>query len=126
MDLFPSTLSVQIDVIIIIILLCELRHVTTESAHENHGYQTNKEDYHHERIEDGKPMNLVLKEFVVKISIKSLFKVAISRLPFHGVGELKRDTRFERNRVTWLEIDFDYLEIRGTGRRSDVRGPCYT
>jgi hypothetical protein len=80
--------------------------VIAQGPHEDERHQATQEDDHHEAIEDAKPVNLVLEEVVLEISIESPFEGLIALHPVHRVRELQLSPHLNRNRILRCEINF--------------------
>ena len=63
--------------------------VLAKRSHQDHGHEAGEEDDHHERVEDGEPVNLVLEEVVVEVPLEPLAELGLRRLPVDAVRELQ-------------------------------------
>lgn len=63
-------------------VLC-LRNVRTESAYQDHEHETRQEEHHHERVENGEPVNLVFEEVVIQVAHKTRVEFNVRFNPGH-------------------------------------------
>lgn len=76
MNLLPAVLISQISVHIVHLFVPIVTCIIlSQSAHENHRHQTDKEDDHHERIENAEPVDSMLKEVWIEVLVKSVDKL---------------------------------------------------
>mmetsp|Transcript_12522 Transcript_12522/g.29041 ORF Transcript_12522/g.29041 Transcript_12522/m.29041 type:complete len:208 (-) Transcript_12522:677-1300(-) len=69
--------------------------VLLEGAQKNQCYQSHQKENHHERIEDGEPVNGVLEEIVIQIPIKPRMKFFLGLFPFDQKSKRKLGTFFD-------------------------------
>ncbi len=80
--LFPPVFVPEVPLHVVQVVFLRIsRVVLPQSSHEDHGDQADQEDDHHERIEDGKPVNLDKTEItspipltMQSVSERSLFR----------------------------------------------------
>ena len=66
-NLFPSVLVAKISLHIINVVLLGISCVIfPQGPHQDHGDKTHQEDDHHERVEDGEPVNLKQNHYIKK------------------------------------------------------------
>ena len=96
MDQLPPRLFVDVSFhgIQIVLLSRVFRVIVSQRSHQNHRYQTGQKDNHHERIEDGKPVDLVFEKVVIQIAFESLRELRRRRLPVDGIGDIELFSRF--------------------------------
>lgn len=49
--------------------------ILPQGSHQNHGHQAHQKNYHHERVEDGEPVNLGDKIHNWQINLKVYFNI---------------------------------------------------
>mmetsp|Transcript_6973 Transcript_6973/g.17839 ORF Transcript_6973/g.17839 Transcript_6973/m.17839 type:complete len:442 (-) Transcript_6973:471-1796(-) len=106
-DLLPAGL-VQVGVEVVAVCVARVpRVVPAQRAHEDERHNANEEDHHHERVEDGEPVDLVLEEVVVEVPLEALVESDVDRLPLHRVCERDLRARAEARRALRCEVDLD-------------------
>jgi len=75
MDLFPTVFVAQISIHLLdVFLLGVTRVVFTQRPHENHRNEADEKDDHHERVEDGEPMNAMLEKVGIQVFVETIVK----------------------------------------------------
>ncbi|KAJ8525752.1 hypothetical protein ON010_g15363 [Phytophthora cinnamomi] len=86
------------------VVLGEARVVVLECAQQNERHEAAEEDHHHERVEDGEPVDLVLEELVLEVPVEAVLERDVRLGPDHLVRELEllvgRDGRRPRSSGT--------------------------
>ena len=95
--------------------------VVAQRAHQDHRHQAGEEDDHHERVEDGEPVDLVLEEVVVQVPLEPLAKRGLGRGPRHAVRELQRRAHHQRLGVLRHQVHRDHAVAVETDVKALVR-----
>src|SRR5699024_1895256 len=73
--LFPAVLIAQIPIHIVHLLIPIVSSIIfAQCSHQNHGDQPDQKDDHHKGVEDGEPVDSVLKEVRVEILVETILK----------------------------------------------------
>ena len=129
MNLFPPSFISDIVVTIFVVSSAEASIILSQGSHENHGYQANQENNHHEGIKYREPVYLnlgglvtiiekhtrvsykylVLKEALVKVFLEPLLERSVGLLPCNGIGKLQSGSFRHWSGVLRSQVDLDNL-----------------
>jgi hypothetical protein len=78
-----------------------------------HGADKSREKQnHHQCIEDGEPVDLILEEIRIQVTLESGFEFLVGLLPIHGISELHTQLgvgEADLHWISWLHLGRDDL-----------------
>lgn len=80
-----------------IFVLSVLREIISESSEQNQCDQTTKKYDHHETVEDAEPMDSVLEEIILQITIKARLKGFRTFHPVDRISKLDLSSHIDGN-----------------------------
>mmetsp|Transcript_14260 Transcript_14260/g.45696 ORF Transcript_14260/g.45696 Transcript_14260/m.45696 type:complete len:224 (-) Transcript_14260:173-844(-) len=81
--------------------------VLAEGAEQDERDDAGEEEDHHEGVEDGEPVDLVLEEVVVEVAVEALREGRLSLRPLDRVRQVDLCARMQRDRVLRRQVDLD-------------------
>mmetsp|Transcript_3072 Transcript_3072/g.10278 ORF Transcript_3072/g.10278 Transcript_3072/m.10278 type:complete len:465 (+) Transcript_3072:20-1414(+) len=83
------------------------RVVLAEGAEQDERDDAGEEEDHHEGVEDGEPVDLVLEEVVVEVAVEALREGRLRLRPLDRVRQVDLCARVQRDRVLRRQVDLD-------------------
>lgn len=93
-------------------LLVVTGEISAKVANPHGTDKSSQEQNHHQSIEDGKPVDLVLKEIGIQVPLESRLEFLLGRLPIHRVCELDAQLGVgegDLDWISWLDLGRDDL-----------------